>query len=293
MKVKKHSVCQTCRSRKIGCDGKNPECTQCHLTGRKCPGYPVEWSFVEQSRPESFQDRGSQSKVQDRNLHARELSRYAPPLRDQQPGPSNEFYLHRPTATHDLKFANLIGLIIRSYVPDEEIRPSRNISHELAPRICGSWVEVLPELNELTCSDVVSTALTALGTSIMSQNLPEDALSIDSARSYLAAIQTMQKALGAAENHSDRELLVSIMCLSLAEIMFPGSSEGLTAHTNAVAQILKAHGPERYQTGILHKLFIGFHDKSHSGSDDVIPAYSGLDQSPVRKIQPIHNAEAP
>lgn len=40
--------------------------------------------------------------------------------------------------------------------------------------------------------------------------------------------------------------------------MFPGPSEGLTAHTNAVGRILQAHGPERYQTGILHKLFIGF-----------------------------------
>ncbi|OJZ82673.1 hypothetical protein ASPFODRAFT_74087, partial [Aspergillus luchuensis CBS 106.47] len=52
MRVKQRSVCQNCRSRKLGCDGKSPQCTQCLLTGRQCPGYPVNWSFVQsQSRP--------------------------------------------------------------------------------------------------------------------------------------------------------------------------------------------------------------------------------------------------
>ena len=40
--------------------------------------------------------------------------------------------------------------------------------------------------------------------------------------------------------------------------MFPGSTEGLTMHTNAIARIIEANGPERYQTGVLHRLFIGF-----------------------------------
>ncbi|GAD94320.1 conserved hypothetical protein [Paecilomyces variotii No. 5] len=262
MKVKRYSVCQPCRLRKIGCDGKNPECSQCLLTGRQCPGYPIEWSFVDQSRSEPMGGRRSRSRVENRKQHAEEFPRDAPLTGTSHPELSNELYPPRPTSTDDISFAKLVNLIIRSYMPEEELRLSsdisHDISHELAPRLCGSWVEVLLDFDDSTRSDVVSTASAALGTLIMSQSLPKDVPSIDSTRSYLTAIQMMQRALSSANIYSDRELLVSIMCLSLAELMFSGSYEGLAAHANAVARILQAHGPERYQTGILHRLFIGF-----------------------------------
>lgn len=156
-------------------------------------------------------------KVQAQNPHAQEVPRDAPPSGDPQPGPSHDLSLRSPT-THDPKFANLIDLITRNYVPDEELHLCSNISDELAPRICGSWVEVLPHLNDWTGNDVVSTALTALGTAIMPERLSGDVHNIDSTRTYLTAIQAMQKGLSSANIYSDRELLVSIMCLSLAEV---------------------------------------------------------------------------
>ncbi|KAF4427313.1 Uncharacterized protein CFRS1_v002929 [Colletotrichum fructicola] len=38
MKTKQHSVCDECRRRKLGCDGKQPSCSQCVLSGLGCPG---------------------------------------------------------------------------------------------------------------------------------------------------------------------------------------------------------------------------------------------------------------
>ncbi|RJE25255.1 hypothetical protein PHISCL_02405 [Aspergillus sclerotialis] len=128
----------------------------------------------------------------------------------------------------------------------------------MRPRICGSWVNVLHELIDDTGNGVVLAALNALAASIASQR-PADAVpGVDGGLTYLKAIQTMRKELSTASISLDRELLASIMCLSLAELMFVDSTEGLTMHTNAVARILQLNGPERYQTGILHKLFIGF-----------------------------------
>ncbi|PYH64411.1 uncharacterized protein BO88DRAFT_429748 [Aspergillus vadensis CBS 113365] len=111
---------------------------------------------------------------------------------------------------------------------------------------------------ENTDSNIILAASKALSTSIMSRGSPERVSGVDSTHSYLKALKLMRKELKAANMSSDRELLASIMCLSLAEVMFPGPSEGLKMHIDAVAQILQANGPQRYQTGVAHRLFIGF-----------------------------------
>lgn len=185
--------------------------------------------------------RRSQLEVQNRNLHAQEVPRAASLSGTSQPELSNELCLHRPTATHNLNFASLVDLITQSYMPDENIRPFSDISHELAPRICGSWVEVLLDLDDLSRSDVVSTASAALGTLIMSQILHRDIPNIDSTRSYLTAIQTMQKALCSANIYSDRELLVSIMCLSLAEVSAAIRSILTSSITNCISSCFLGH----------------------------------------------------
>ncbi|KAL4912737.1 hypothetical protein BDW62DRAFT_214754 [Aspergillus aurantiobrunneus] len=255
MKVKNRSVCQNCRSRKLGCDGKYPECGQCLFTGRQCPGYPANWSFVH-SRSETAQGRRTPSKIQHRSSH--EISKDAPSSTNSASAISNEVHPHQSIRAHNTNRAEQVDLVIRSYVPEEELQPCSVLLNETRPRICGSWVEVLPDLIDSTGSDVVLASLDALATSIVSQRPAGGEPRVDGTLSYLTAIQIMRKELGTATNSLDRELLASIMCLGLTEVMFAGSAEGLTMHINAVARILQANGPERYQTGVLHKLFIGF-----------------------------------
>ncbi|KAL4982528.1 hypothetical protein BDW68DRAFT_195226 [Aspergillus falconensis] len=257
MKVKNRSVCENCRSRKLGCDGKNPECSQCLITGRQCPGYPVNWSFVH-TRLEPAQGRRSSSIVHNQARAPPDIPQNAPYLENSLSDISNEVYPHQSRGVHDTHYAKQVDLIVRSYVPDGELHTHSILSYEPRPRICGSWVDVLPDLIDGTGNGVVLAALDALAASIASQR-PADAVpGANGGLSYLKAIQTIRKELSAANNFLDRELLASIMCLSLAELMFVGSPDGLTMHTNAVARLLQLNGPERYQTGILHKLFIGF-----------------------------------
>ncbi|OJJ41817.1 hypothetical protein ASPWEDRAFT_287930 [Aspergillus wentii DTO 134E9] len=131
MKTKQKSVCQTCRKRKLGCDGKRPGCSQCVLTGRECDGYTTSWTFIPQkAQPQSL------PKTQELRLQ-----------------PSND----------------IIQLVINSYIPGSEI--TANTSDHTQSRICGSWVEALPVLHcRHTPNSVLFTAIQALSTSIISKN---------------------------------------------------------------------------------------------------------------------------
>ncbi|KAF9888459.1 hypothetical protein FE257_008566 [Aspergillus nanangensis] len=212
------------------CDGKQPECSQCCLTSRRCPGYPTAWEFVPQ-------EKGKRNKKR----IAADSSHTDTPLNRSPPSSA------------------IVDLIIQSYIPQEELPSLKNPSDDLRSRICGSWVGVLPDLNRHPGSDpVLLTAVDALATSIMSLQPPQELAYIESAQSYLTAIQTLRKDLHVAHRSCDSEVLAAIMCLSLAELMFPESDDGLSMHVNAVACILQSHGPGRYQAGTLHKLFIGF-----------------------------------
>ena len=114
-----------------------------------------------------------------------------------------------------------VDLIIRSFVPDEELHIRCNLSNEPRPRICGSWVEVLPDLLDSTGNEVVLAALHALASSIVSQRPGRGITSADGPHSYLTAIRIMRKELSNVDYSLDRELLASIMCLSLVEVSPP------------------------------------------------------------------------
>ncbi|KAJ6044344.1 hypothetical protein N7499_006848 [Penicillium canescens] len=48
------------------------------------------------------------------------------------------------------------------------------------------------------------------------------------------------------------------MCLVLAELMFPDSRFGLAMHVNGVAGLFETSGPDRFKSGALQSLFVGF-----------------------------------
>lgn len=170
------------------------------------------------SRSKPARGKRSPSKVQIQDRDFPEISQNAQCLESSSSTIPNEGYSQHSIGVHDTYRADQVDLIIRSYVPDEELHPSRNLFSEPRPRICGSWVEALPDLIASTGDDVVLAATNALAASILSRRPVDGTAGDDGATSYLKAIQIMRKQLGMANNHLDRELLASIMCLSLAEV---------------------------------------------------------------------------
>lgn len=123
-------------------------------------------------------------------------------------------FLYRPS--QDV----FIALVVRNYVP-HEVATDQN--SELAsinqPRICGSWVEVLPNIrsDRGTPNLVLTAAVEALGTSIMAQKLHPNRDNIESFQSYQLALRSLRKSV-AVNGRFGTELLASIMCLSLVEV---------------------------------------------------------------------------
>ncbi|KAL1963109.1 hypothetical protein VTN77DRAFT_8652 [Rasamsonia byssochlamydoides] len=258
MKVKQRSTCHTCRARKLGCDGKRPECTQCVFTGRKCQGYELEWTFIQHN---VLSAKLPNPVAADDNKRKESLRKTPSTLT------LDDSYAESPSRSLMSPFSgfshptwdDLIGLVVKSYLPEDEMPLITDSPGNSRSQICGSWVEVLPTLTGRANHDcVLPSATKALAVSIISRSPEQNIPSLDSTQTYYAAIRALRKAFTTTDRPSHAELAAAIMCLSLAELMSPNAAAGLSAHIKGVGELIRAHGPEQYRSGILHKLFIGF-----------------------------------
>ncbi|KAL5335996.1 hypothetical protein BJX70DRAFT_373863 [Aspergillus crustosus] len=237
MKVKQRSTCQQCRTRKLGCDGKTPECSQCTFSGYTCDGYSSEWTFVNETRPQS-RKRVKRPRAQQEQGNETQ----PPPIPAEATPGSSDF----------------IALIIRNYMPESEREYIFENSDTTRSRICGSWVETLPELlNETPNTSVLYSAANALAMAISSPSAQPTG-SVACTQAYSTAIKALQKGFMARDTLCPAQLTASVMCLGLVEVMFPDSSLGVAAHFSGIEQLFRVNGPEKYSSGVLHKLFVGF-----------------------------------
>lgn len=114
---------------------------------------------------------------------------------------------------------DIAEFVRNGYLP-EILNTLSDSAHEES-RICGAWVDVLPQLPCLASdASVLSKATRALATLINSQRrcLPRTC-DVESPQSYYDAIHTMRGHIAA--NGLSLELLPAIMCLTLVEVGDP------------------------------------------------------------------------
>jgi hypothetical protein len=196
------------------------------LTGRTCDGYQSDWTFVQQgtsgksrtSRPcqqtveNSKQTLGANSSPYTR-CRPQNLQQVGPELLIREESLSLIRPHGRPCMT------NIAELVRNGYLP-EILNTLSDSAHEES-RICGAWVDVLPQLPCLASDvSVLSKATRALATLINSQrrSLPRTC-DVESPQSYYDAIHTMRGHIAA--NGLSLELLPAIMCLTLVEVGDP------------------------------------------------------------------------
>lgn len=115
---------------------------------------------------------------------------------------------------------NLIELVVRSYIPENELPFIGDNSDNSRSRICGSWVEVLPKLITQTHQDcILPSAMKALATSILASTPQQSPPNFDSTQHYYAAIRALRIEIAAREPVSHAEFAASIMCLGLTEVL--------------------------------------------------------------------------
>jgi hypothetical protein len=114
-----------------------------------------------------------------------------------------------------LPLNHLITVIIRSYAPDSVVSSFSGAPSQ--PRICGAWVEVLPELDGN--DETLSMAIAAFATSILDGGPTRRQSSNESFKAYGAALRALHHALrGAQGKRFPDELAAAVMCLLLAEV---------------------------------------------------------------------------
>ncbi|KAJ5929978.1 hypothetical protein N7466_005471 [Penicillium verhagenii] len=77
-------------------------------------------------------------------------------------------------------------------------------------------------------------------------------------RSYHEAIHTLRKSLDVNGGGVRFDMIPTVMCLTLAELMIPDSTTAMAEHIKAVGLLFQVYGPGACQDGFLHKLFVGF-----------------------------------
>ncbi|KAJ5538534.1 hypothetical protein N7494_008013 [Penicillium frequentans] len=80
----------------------------------------------------------------------------------------------------------------------------------------------------------------------------------DYSNTYHEAIHTLRKSFGVDGNSVKFELIPTVMCLALAEMMIPDSAAAIAEHIKAAGLLFQAYGPDACKEGFGHKLFAGF-----------------------------------
>lgn len=151
---------------------------------------------------------------------------------------------------------DLITTIIQNYVPETEIAKAVNGS-ESTPRICGAWVEVLPELVESDTGTALSSAIKAFAVSIQSRG-PKHSAPISAAlEAYSLALSSVNDALQIPYAAFPIELGAAVMCLLFADLFLSTSLDSWMAHLQGLADLIQLSRPEFYASGIAHRLFVG------------------------------------
>ncbi|KAH6628048.1 hypothetical protein F5144DRAFT_577845 [Chaetomium tenue] len=246
MKIKQRTTCQACRTGKISCDGKSPACSQCLFRDLKCPGYPAGWVFVSHAplNDPKVGVRGAVSRRGRGRLHTQRKE--VPSVQVVTPVPL--------PATPSL--SDLVLTIIDNYVPEADTFPSEN-SVEPSPRICGSWVEILPDIIDSGMDKALASAIRAFAISILSRGRKRSFTISEGLEAYNHALISVNHALRSPYSDFPVAIAAAVMCLLLAEFFHATSLGSWAAHLQGLADLMQLSRPGFYASGVPHRLFVG------------------------------------
>jgi hypothetical protein len=116
-----------------------------------------------------------------------------------------------------LALRDLVTTIIDNYVPELDAA-TLGSAVEPSPRICGSWVEVLPELIGNDTDTALASAVRAFAVSILSRG-PKRSFSVSQGlEAYNQALVSVNEALRSPYSDFPVAIAAAVMCLLLAEL---------------------------------------------------------------------------
>ncbi|PSN68580.1 hypothetical protein BS50DRAFT_663178 [Corynespora cassiicola Philippines] len=257
MKLKRNNVCDTCRTHKIGCDGKRPVCTQCQMTRRKCEGYLLDRTFV------PYASKGAKGLSLKAVIAASNASLPTCPI-------NNACMLAKGFSKVEAQRSPQFWPLkqIHSATPDEfaavivscfALKDQVNLSHSdlSTSQVCGAWVGLVPRLvARANSGELICLAAKAFGAAILDRNQGGTS-AFRSKETYVAALRKLNGTLLARKSPFSLETAASIACLAMAELIVPTSDDGIHAHNRGLSALLSLCPPELFSDGDLHFIFIG------------------------------------
>lgn len=159
---------------------------------------------------------------------------------------------------------DMVSLVVQNFSPHRLSKLRHTDSsdtHDLAPRLCGAWVETLPFLACHEMADkVLAPSIKTLATSMVSRGPGGVAPVYDALKAHELAISSIQSGIRSIKGgqSSDSSILAAaVTCLFLAELLLPTSASGAAIHANGVGDLFQMHSPGFYSSGLDHQLFVG------------------------------------
>jgi hypothetical protein len=128
---------------------------------------------------------------------------------------------------------------------------------ESLPRVCGSWVEVLPELVRRDSNKALASSIEAFAMSILCRGPKRNAPISAGLEAYDKALSSVNDALRCPYDSFPVEIAAAVMCLLLAELFLATSLDSWTAHQQGLGKLMQLSRPGFYASGIPHRLFVG------------------------------------
>ncbi|KAL6702209.1 N-terminal fungal transcription regulatory domain-containing protein [Trichoderma pleuroticola] len=268
MKVRKLTVCHTCRARKLGCDGKRPSCSQCAGTKIKCGGYQYDLVFI----PSQLSIGPSTKSKARKDGKVGKKRGDCPSLRTSTSTDSSDevFQEAKPIVKHDAApvrpslawpFQDIISLVVQNFSPTVLSSNSAfmNWDVDIYPRVCGAWIELLPVLSMTRRYEMaLSSSVKALAVSILSRGRNGIAPISDALTAHCSALHSLHDSLHHIAHTADSDVLaVAIMCLMISELILPTAISSSAAHAAGLSDLIQLHSPEAYSSGPSHRIFIG------------------------------------
>ncbi len=116
-----------------------------------------------------------------------------------------------------------VSLILRNFIPKQELACDMADASEQSSRFCGSWALALPELTaDMTgpFSQCLHSAVSALALSITAFRNRVDLLDVIVAQ-YEESLRLLGHSLAVAGDTYQSKLVAAVMCLALTEVLSP------------------------------------------------------------------------
>ncbi|KAF2829585.1 hypothetical protein CC86DRAFT_437423 [Ophiobolus disseminans] len=275
MKVRKQNLCDTCRKRKLQCDGKRPACTQCLFSSRSCEGYPdalfvpfvapktavkprtrpkpVSWAKLSIPAHTQYPSGNEPGRTQAKDQWTRRSQQGT--VTYSALSPLDESHLPGLSTVQEK-----VSVILRNFIPIQELEHDAADTCERCSRFCGSWALALPELTADTngpFSQCLHSAVSALALSITAYRNGENLLDAIVAQ-YEESLRLLGHSLAVVGDTYRSKLVAAVMCLALTEVMSPTQESSWLIHVEGVSSMVQLMPPEIFASGTEHTMLIGF-----------------------------------